>query len=143
MELKLERFLFTNESTIGKLSIDANPFCYTLEDIVRPDGIKIQNETAIPAGRYKVEITWSERFQKELPELRHVHGFTYIRIHSGNTPNDTEGCILVGRTYSHNFVGDSRITLAKLMTKLKGATSIWITVSNAVNMEASRKAAIA
>ncbi len=70
--------------------------CNTLEDCVRPDSIKIPGQTAIPAGEYKLILDYSEKFKKIMPHILDVPGFSGIRIHSGNTEADTEGCILVG-----------------------------------------------
>jgi hypothetical protein len=77
----------------------------TVEDTWNAAGQPVQyvvqekqpGKTAIPAGRYRIATTWSVRFQKKLPEIRNVPGFTGIRIHAGNGPEDTEGCILVGQ----------------------------------------------
>ena len=80
--------------TPGDYIIDRKVFCHTLEDVVRPEGIKIQNETSIPTGRYKISLTFSQRFGKVLPELLNVNNFTGIRMHGGNTVLNTAGCIL-------------------------------------------------
>lgn len=128
MKLRLERFEHQQKSTIGKLYVDDVFFCYTLEDVVR--NVKIQNETAIPAGTYQVLITWSPRFQRQLPLIVEVQGFDGIRIHPGNTDKDTDGCILVGKSYSEDFVSDSRVTFDALFQKLltdKNSLSIEIT----------------
>jgi hypothetical protein len=73
-----------------------------LEDVVRdlgPDGSgKVYGRTAIPAGRYRVDITYSPKFQKMMLGVEDVPFFTGIRIHSGNDADDTLGCILVGHT---------------------------------------------
>jgi hypothetical protein len=74
----------------------AGSFCYTLEDVVRPPGVKVQNETAIPAGIYTLAIDWSNRFQRYMPHVLNVPMFDGIRIHSGNRDVNTEGCPLVG-----------------------------------------------
>ena len=104
LELTLTRNVFGEEATLGGLDLDGAPFCYTLEDQVRvdPDPSTPQNEakvygkTAIPAGRYKVDFTYSPKFNKIMLAVLDVPGFTGIRIHSGNDADDTLGCILVG-----------------------------------------------
>jgi hypothetical protein len=62
VELKLTRETYTNKSTIGRLAVDVEFACFTLEDRVRP--VKIKGQTAIQAGKYEVVITWSNRFRK-------------------------------------------------------------------------------
>jgi len=117
MQLKLHRKIFTDDSTIGELFIDDVFFCYTLEDKVRPK--KIKGITAIPNGTYDVIINFSNRFQRYMPLLLNVPNYEGIRIHNGNKSTHTEGCILVGGTKADNFIGNSRVTFVKLMTKLK------------------------
>ncbi len=130
MELILKRTDFTDESTIGELSINGAFECYTLEDKVRP--VKVKGVTAIPAGDYEVVITFSERFKRPLPLLLNVPNFDGIRIHAGNSAKDTDGCILVGKTKQADFIGTSAIALDGLFWKLVQATShekIFINVS--------------
>jgi len=121
MELTLVRTDFTEESTIGELSIDGKFECFTLEDKVRP--VKIKGFTAIPAGSYEIVITFSERFKRPLPLLLNVPNFDGIRIHAGNTAKDTDGCILVGQKKQKNFVGTSKLALESLFKKLKKASA--------------------
>lgn len=102
IDIFLERVHFSDDSTIGTLSYDGQE-CYSLEDCVREEDApveewKIPGQTAIPAGRYQVIRTMSNRFKTVLPLLLDVEGFAGIRIHPGNTSADTEGCILLGRT---------------------------------------------
>ena len=66
--------------------------------------MKVYKETCIPYGKYKVVLSMSKRFGKVMPELLNVKGFTGIRIHSGNTIYDTEGCILVGIKSSNGVI---------------------------------------
>lgn len=121
MNLLLTRDVFSNTFTLGKLDINGEFFCYTCEDRVRPKGIKIWGETAIPPGEYHISLTWSNRFKKVLPLIVSVPGFEGIRIHSGNTADDTEGCVLLGKTRTDNGVGDSRKAMAEIMPILKSA----------------------
>lgn len=119
MELKLVRKQFTNDSTIGELSVNGKFECFTLEDRVR--AVKIKGETAIPLGAYEVVVTFSNRFRKPLPLFLNVPGFEGVRIHAGNTKKDTEGCILVGQTKAKDMVGKSRAAFDILFTKIKAA----------------------
>lgn len=95
MKIYVKRTFKGTEYTIGKLYIEESYYCDTLEDTVRK-GEKIKGKTAIPAGTYKVKKTFSSRFQKKLPEILNVPNFSGVRIHAGNTAEDTEGCILLG-----------------------------------------------
>jgi hypothetical protein len=106
LELKLIRKNFTEQSTIGELSVDGAFECFTLEDKVRP--VKIKGETAIPAGTYEVAVTFSNKFQKFLPLLLDVPNFDGIRIHTGNTPKDTPDCILVGQGNGVDSISNRR-----------------------------------
>jgi len=127
MNLVLKRLHKTENSTVGELTVDGLFQCYTLEDIERE--VKVKSETAIPKGTYKVIINRSNRFKRLLPLLLDVKGFEGIRIHSGNTNHDTEGCILVGETRSKDFIGKSRKAFNALFEKMKKAESITITIT--------------
>jgi hypothetical protein len=127
MVIKIKRLYKTDNSTIGELTIDGKFECYTLEDKERE--VKIKSETAIPKGTYKVIINQSNRFKKLLPLLLNVPNFEGVRIHPGNTNHDTEGCILVGRTRSKDFIGQSRKAFATLFAKMKEAKEITLIIT--------------
>lgn len=116
MKLKLIRMYFKPTYTIGKLYIDGVYQCDTLED--PPRDIKIKGETCIPKGVYKVIINMSARFKKLMPLLINVPDFEGVRIHSGNTSKDTEGCPLVGQNKLVGKVVNSRLEFDKLMEKI-------------------------
>ena len=137
MELKVERIYLGEQYTIGHLYINGVYFCDTLEDKVRvlnSEKDKIKKETAIPTGRYRVILSYSNHFKCIMPELLDVPYFVGIRIHWGNTKDHTEGCILVGFNTAKGKVLQSKETYKKLFTILNNAFSvqedIWITVIN-------------
>ena len=121
MNLRVIREPSTAAATLGILLIDGVFACWTLEDVVRP--VKIPGETAIPAGRYDVRLSLSQRFQKVLPELLAVQGYSGIRVHAGNGVGDTQGCVLVGRKRTTNGVLESKLALMEVMEHLRRATT--------------------
>ena len=129
MKIKVKRIAFKDTYTIGKFYIDDVYFCDTLEDKVRPDGVKVYGETAIPHGTYKVIMSMSNRFKKELPLIVDVPMFEGIRIHGGNTEADTHGCILVGKNTDIGKLTQSQVYLKVLLQKFKfNSTPIMIEI---------------
>ena len=147
MELILERIAKRRTYTIGRLYIQRRVndeylagtaddyFCDTLEPTWRDyehGAYKVKGRSAIPEGRYAVVISCSPKFKQWLPILLGVPKFDGIRIHAGNTAEDTEGCILVGKNKLVGQVVDSRIWLHRLKQKIVEAKSrgepVWITV---------------
>lgn len=126
MKIQIKRLHRTENSTIGELTIDGKFECYTLEDKERD--VKIKSETAIKKGTYKVIINKSNRFKRLLPLLLNVPEFEGVRIHSGNSNHDTEGCILVGKTRSKDFIGQSRKAFDTLFEKMQKAKDITVTI---------------
>ena len=130
MKLELRRIARRETYTIGRLYIDGVYFCDTLEDrdrlldnsmsVEEIKKKKIYGKTAIPTGTYKVEITYSPRFKRYLPLICNVKGFDGIRIHEGNSDKDSQGCVLVGINDKVGWVSKSRITMNKLLQKIKG-----------------------
>lgn len=121
MKLKLVRDVFTDQSTLGRLSINDTFECYTLEDPFRT-GPKIQNNTCIPYGTYKVVLVPSPRFHKIIPRLLDVPDFDGILIHVGNSPADTDGCILVGQSQGAGVIFKSQLAWDQLFAKLQSTT---------------------
>lgn len=135
MKLTLTRKEKTSAYTAGRLYVDGTHFCDTIEDCDR--GLhskltlkevrfrKIPGRTAIPLGVYDVVLDVKSpkygkiQWYKDLcggcmPRLVDVMDFEGILIHPGNTAEDSEGCILVGRYEGHGCVSNSKKTFESL-----------------------------
>ena len=122
IELLLKREILTDTYTEGKLYINGEYFCDTIEDKVRVlnnKEDKVYGKTAIPYGEYIVKLTYSNKMKRILPILLDVPYFTGIRIHSGNTAEDSLGCILVGVKLKDGYIIKSKDNENKLLDILK------------------------
>ena len=144
MELLLLRPKSSGGATISALTEDGLTVCFICEDVVREEFVegkwtwkpyfKIQGKTAIPSGRYKIVMDFSNRFQQIMPHLLDVPDFEGIRMHPGNSPKDTEGCLLPGTEIGDGCVKNSRKAYEDLFTKFTDAHNaeeeIYITIKN-------------
>lgn len=153
MEILIHRKWKREDYCIGRLSIDGTFICNTMEDADRglddgmPDWMirnkKIPNVTAIPTGRYEVDMsTVSPRFsqksfymevcQGKVPRLKNVKGFDGILLHTGNDETHSSGCLLVGLNTVKGKLTDSKETFKKVYTLMKEAhdrgETIYITI---------------
>ena len=142
MEIKLIRKYYQAKYTIGRLYVNNRFF----SDCLEPPSLhltersalgtiliaKYKGYRAIPTGRYRILITRSRRFGRWLPLLMNVKGFEGIRIHAGNKPEDTRGCILLGFNRRKGYVLDSTrcvLTLVKMMTEaIAKGEKVFVTV---------------
>ena len=132
--------------TVGKMSIDGVYFCDTLEDKDRGlsdkmtvdeiKRIKVYGETAIPTGKYEINLNfYSGKFDKypfyhnlsggKMPLLLKVKGFEGILIHVGEGYNGhklTYGCILVGKNLIKGGLLKGKETYAELYRRMKEAS---------------------
>lgn len=121
MRLELKRIALKDTYTIGKLYANGEYVCDTLEDCVRET--KIAGNTAIPEGEYTIYVTFSNRFQRMMPLLMNVPNFEGVRIHSGNTSEDTEGCILCGKNTKQGKLTSSRVYTSMVYSLINKALS--------------------
>ena len=139
MRIELVRIAFKSTYTIGKLYVDGKYFCDVLEDVDRVlDSSmseseilekKVKGQTAIPTGHYVINITYSPKYKRMMPLLLDVKGFSGIRIHSGNSSKDTEGCLLVGKNKKVGMVLESRDTYQRLFKMMEGQKEITIEIT--------------
>ena len=116
MELLLDRKYLKSNYTIGNLYINGKYYCNILEDTVRDINkngtfdcgeLKISGHTAIPYGEYEIQVTYSPKFKRRLPLLLNVKHFEGIRIHRGNTQEDSSGCLIPGENSKRGMVLNS------------------------------------
>lgn len=122
MWLTLDRKEYRDKETLGELYVNGIWECLVLEDSLAVNGKKVSGETCIPDGVYHVLITPSPKFKRDLPLICDVPGFDGIRIHPGNTVDDTEGCLLVGENFTtvegRCFLRNSRNAFDRLFRKM-------------------------
>ena len=132
MELTLTRNKLSKVSTIGQLEDEDEFLAYTLEDVVRPKGVKVLGKTAIAPGRYQVVITHSNRFKVMMPLLVNVPNCEGVRIHPGNTAEDTTSCILVGQSKGTDAIYESKKAYKLVFDKIQAAINkkykVYITI---------------
>ena len=110
-----------NDVTKGDLYVNGIFQCFTLEDEMRLPGVKVPGKTAIPPGTYEVIINHSKRFNTLMPLLVGVPDFEGVRIHWGNTIEQTDGCPLVGMANIGREVHDSKVAFDLLFPQLMEA----------------------
>lgn len=130
-EVRLERAWRLETYTVGKVFVDGQRFCESMEDKDRGltqdmseeeiKRVKVYGETAIPTGVYTVKMTYSQKYKRKMPEVLNVPGYSGIRIHSGNTAKDSLGCILLGRNTKVGMVTESRKTCKEFERLLEAA----------------------
>lgn len=130
MNLILQRDPSTEKGTAGKLSVNGEAFCFTLER-----GPSDPQFPCIPSGKYAILLQYSPHFARLMPHLQDVPGRTEILIHWGNLVSDSEGCILVGDGFSSEpvaagefFLDNTRNAFARLYTQLDQAQEAGITI---------------
>lgn len=131
MELLIDRKWKKDSYTIGKLYINGEYFCDTLEDVDRNltsemsiteiKNKKVYGKTAVPTGLYTILYTYSPKYKRLMPLVDNVKGFSGIRIHSGNTAEDSLGCILLGFNKEKGKVLQSRDTCNKFYKLIEEA----------------------
>jgi len=134
MHIVVDRKYKKNNYTIGIMYIDGKYFSETLEDCDR--GLtstmsttelkfrKVYGKTAIPTGTYDIRLTYSPKFKDtewgktyggKVIQIMNVREFSGVRIHPGNTADDTSGCVLCGRNLEKGKVIQSKEYYYKLM----------------------------
>lgn len=120
--------------TPGRMYLDNVRFCETCEDEDRflersledVSERKVYGRTAIPRGRYRLVTSFSEHFQRVLPAVLDVPGFSGIRIHGGNDASDSLGCILVGQVRTSSGIAKCAPTVNRIVSQIDDAAELGI-----------------
>lgn len=132
MENLLQRLPSEETRTHGDWYVDGQWFCFTLEDPVRD--VKIKGKTAIPAGRYRLGLENSPRFGPNTITVYKVPDFVGVRVHGGNTEDDTEGCPLVGMERTDTGIRNCKPALDELKHEigaaLQAGEAVWLEILN-------------
>ena len=131
--LHLIREEYTNRSTIGRLYIDEEEYCFTLENPYLGNN---RNVSCIPTGvyRWRKRLDAQSKYKYEHLHIYNVPNRNWILVHIGNFPQDTLGCILPGRTKGEDAVLSSKPAFDGLMHRLKGVDEGLIKISDTLNM---------
>ena len=128
MYIQIVRLRDNGSDTISTFSINGVFECFSLEDTHNEP--KIHGRTRIPAGTYNIELrtegTMTDRYAEKYSNhrgmlwLRNVPNFEYVYIHTGNTEDHTDGCILVGANCNSiaGTVGNSVVAYKKIYAKV-------------------------
>ena len=131
MYVLIERKWKKDTYSIGNTYINDTFFSNSMEDADR--GLaqwmseaeitekKVYGETAIPTGKYILTMDYSPKYKRAMPHVMNVKGFSGIRIHSGNTAKDSEGCILLGKNDKVGWISNSRATCEEFERRLIAA----------------------
>jgi len=132
INLLLIRDTLNDVSTMGKLFLNGEEFCHTLELAWKENQRSI---SCIPAGEYDVRL----RLPRESATREYIHllvkdvpNRSYILVHIGNTTADTKGCILVGQSRKQHFVGNSTLAMDLLIKEILnlGGENIKLIIKN-------------
>lgn len=86
--MMLVRERVDGDAVIGSLFVHGHKICDTMEN----------RKKLVPTGYHQVMLTRSPKFKRVLPLIFSdtIKPNRGIRIHAGNRPSDSAGCVLVG-----------------------------------------------
>lgn len=145
MEIKIIRREFSDLSTIGDFIVSGVFTCFVLEPTDRGLNsdmsldeilkIKVPDKTAIPYGRYKIEMVFSPKFKMYVPIYHEIKGFDAVEFHIGNKPSDTRACSLPGMSKQKDCVLRSteafNLVVPKIQKAIDNKEEVWITIEKA------------
>ena len=132
INLLLIRDTFSDLSTLGELFLNGERMCDTLEN---PWLDNQKNISCIPAGIYDVRL----RLARESATRDYLHlliqdvpNRSFILIHRGNFPSQTQGCVLLGLGSQQNAVNNSVLAMDLLIKEIVnlGGENIKLIIKN-------------
>lgn len=115
MKITVTRTTFLEDLTIGKMYINGEYFCDTLEDKDRHLETcgckeKVYGKTAIPRGTYVAKPYWWGKHQNWYLWLQNVPCFSGILVHGGYNEKDSLGCVLIGTAVANKALTNTAKT---------------------------------
>ena len=101
MRIEIFRLEYEEKQTLGELAIfdgyETEVFsALTLE---RSDNNNERMTSCIPSGTYNCKLEYSNKFKKDLWEIKGVENRSECKFHSANYWHDLNGCIALGNKY--------------------------------------------
>ena len=112
--ISVVRFDYQPNHTKSLILIDGNFFSFGLEPENKAGSRVLGQRDLIPEGVYKLILSYSPKFKRVLPEVLNVPFNSGVRIHKGNFPSDTSGCLLPGTYFSGNTLLHSGVVFNRL-----------------------------
>ncbi|TIH19845.1 hypothetical protein D0S45_00470 [Marinifilum sp. JC120] len=132
-KVELIRVESGEEATLGGLLVDGKSICWTLEEPWRGNR---KDVSCIPEGRYPLKLEFSPSKGRKLWTIKDVPNRSYVRIHTGNTADDTEGCPLTGTKPGYlkgkRAVLGSRAAFIEFMAAMSGCVEADIVIHSSV-----------
>ena len=112
--IEVVRYDYQPNHTKSMIFVDHEFFSFGLEPEYKANNRVFGQRDLIPEGIYKVILSYSPKFKRILPEVLNVPFNSGVRIHPGNLPSDTSGCLIPGSYFSENTLFQSSVKFNKL-----------------------------
>ena len=113
------RFDYSKNHTKSIIFVNDQFFCFGMEPENKFNNTIKGQRDLIPEGTYPIILSKSPKFKRILPEILNVPNNSGIRIHAGNFPSDTSGCLILGAYFGDNILFNSKKKVDEFIKILK------------------------
>lgn len=120
MKIEIFRYEFETSQTLGECFItNEGVDLFKAKSLERADDNNKRNVSCIPSGVYRVVLEYSNKFKRDLWEIKGVLNRSECKFHSANYWHQLNGCIALGEKLTDiNGDGFRDITSSKKTMKL-------------------------